>query len=106
MNQVSLIPPYPDSWVHGANMGPTWVLLAPDGPHVGPMNLAIMVFKGCVAAVTSRNIFEGILIFQDIFCPMSNVQPIRHMIRGALWGVEYDDSSLERAYLWTDALAL
>ena len=25
----------------GANMGPTWVLSAPDGPHVGPMNLAI-----------------------------------------------------------------
>ena len=24
----------PDSKVHGANMGPTWVLLAPDGPHV------------------------------------------------------------------------
>ena len=22
-------------------MGPTWVLTAPDGPHVGPMNLAI-----------------------------------------------------------------
>ena len=34
---------YPDSKVHGANMGPTWVLLAPDGPHVGPMNLAIWV---------------------------------------------------------------
>ena len=30
-----------DNKVHGANMGPTWVLLAPDGPHVGPMNLAI-----------------------------------------------------------------
>ena len=30
----------PDSKVHGANMGPTWVLSAPDGPHVGPMNLA------------------------------------------------------------------
>ena len=27
--------------VHWANMGPTWVLMAPDGPHVGPMNLAI-----------------------------------------------------------------
>ena len=27
--------------VHGANMGPTWVLSAPDGPHDGPMNLAI-----------------------------------------------------------------
>ena len=24
-------------------MGPTWVLSAPDGPHDGPMNLAIMV---------------------------------------------------------------
>ena len=31
----------PDSKVHVANMGPTWVLPAPDGPHVGPMNLAI-----------------------------------------------------------------
>ena len=30
-----------DSKVHGAHMGPTWVLSAPDGPHVGPMNLAI-----------------------------------------------------------------
>ena len=30
----------PDSKVHGANMGPTWVLSAPDRPHVGPMNLA------------------------------------------------------------------
>ena len=31
----------PDSKVRGANMGPTWVLSAPDRPHVGPMNLAI-----------------------------------------------------------------
>ena len=22
-------------------MGPTWVLSAPDGPHIGPMNLSI-----------------------------------------------------------------
>ena len=31
----------PHSKVNGANMGPTWVLSAPDGPHVCPMNLAI-----------------------------------------------------------------
>ena len=31
----------PDSKVHGANIGPTWVLSARDGPHVGPVNLAI-----------------------------------------------------------------
>ena len=30
-----------DSEDHGANMGPTWVLWAPDGPHVGPMKLVI-----------------------------------------------------------------
>ena len=31
---------YPDNKVHGVNMGPTWVLSAPDGPHV---NFAIWV---------------------------------------------------------------
>ena len=31
----------PDNRTHGANMGPTWVLPTPDGPHVGPMSLAI-----------------------------------------------------------------
>ena len=35
--------PYPDSTVHGAKMGPNWVLSDREGPHVGPMNLAIMV---------------------------------------------------------------
>ena len=34
---------FPDSKVLGANIGPTWVLLAPNGPHVGPMNFAIWV---------------------------------------------------------------
>ena len=34
---------YPDSKVHGVYMGPTWVLSAPYGPHVSPMNLAIRV---------------------------------------------------------------
>ena len=32
--------PIPDNKVHGANMKPTWVLSAPDLPHVGPMNFA------------------------------------------------------------------
>ena len=34
----------PDIKVHGANMGPTWVLSASDGPHISPMNLAIRDF--------------------------------------------------------------
>ena len=31
----------PDSKVHVAHMGPTWVLSVPGGPHVGPMSLAV-----------------------------------------------------------------
>ena len=34
---------FPVSTVHGANMGPTWELSPPGGPHVGVMNLAIWV---------------------------------------------------------------
>ena len=44
----------PDSKVHGANMGPTWVLSAPDGPHVGLMNFAIRVdFQSKAYMITS-----------------------------------------------------
>ena len=35
---------YPDKNVHLAYMGPTWVLSAPGGPHVGPMNLTIRAY--------------------------------------------------------------
>ena len=51
----------PDSKTHGANMGPTWVLSARDGPHVGPMNLAIRgdfsaVIPYCTAACITKAI--------------------------------------------------
>ena len=43
---------YPDSKVHGANMGPIWGRQDPGGPHGGPINLAIWVFthvlQGCL----------------------------------------------------------
>ena len=32
----------PNSKVHGANMGPIWGRQDPGGPHVGPMNFAIL----------------------------------------------------------------
>ena len=34
---------YPDSKVHGANMGPNWGWQDPGGPHVDHVNLAIWV---------------------------------------------------------------
>ena len=38
---IILVYTIPDSKFRVAHMGPTWVLSAPGGPHVGPMNLAI-----------------------------------------------------------------
>ena len=42
----------PDSKVHGASMGPTWVLSAPNGTHIGPMNLAIMAVAEDVESIS------------------------------------------------------
>ena len=42
--------PYPDSKVHGANMGPTWGRQDPGGTHVGPMNFAIWLYFRFLAA--------------------------------------------------------
>ena len=36
---------YPDSKVHGANIGPIWGRQDPGGPHVGLMNFAIWVIS-------------------------------------------------------------
>ena len=42
-HEPGLLAKYLVSKVHGANVGSTWVLSAPDGPHVSAMNLAIWV---------------------------------------------------------------
>ena len=50
----------PDNNVHGAKMGPIWVLSAPDGPHVGPMNLAIRgAARSCWSIYKHRGQDEG-----------------------------------------------
>ena len=40
----------PDSKVHVAHKGSTWILSAPGGPHVGPINLAIRGLPPCLHA--------------------------------------------------------
>ena len=49
----------PDSKVHGTNMGPIWILSDPDGPHVGPMNLAIRGVLHYVFTVSQIARFMG-----------------------------------------------
>ena len=52
----------PDSKVHWANMGPTWTLPAPDGPHVGPMNLA---FRDIILQWSHKTIDHIVLLNVD-----------------------------------------
>ena len=65
---------YPDSKVHGANMGPTWVLSAPDGPHVGPMSLAIRVW------IVYRTIWHRIRI-EDAFSRLQCHGPLTRYVK-------------------------
>ena len=44
---------FPDSKIHGANMGATWGRQDPGGPHVGPMNLAIRELISCAKNFSS-----------------------------------------------------
>ena len=83
----------PDNKVHGANMGPTYVLSAPGGPHVGSMNLAIWdsfeksvhrTFPGdtrrnYVIIITSKRRPEPVLknTLKNLFS-LSSYQPAQH----------------------------
>ena len=53
LSTISIQQCIPESKVHGANVGPTWVLSAPDGPHVGPMNLAIRDVHASIYPINS-----------------------------------------------------
>ena len=41
---------YPDSKVHGTNMGPVWGRQVPGGPHVGPWNWYLGMLKYCLSS--------------------------------------------------------
>ena len=56
----------PDNKVHGANMAPTWILSAPDGPHDGPMNIAFRVATGGWRAGSLRLQLEAWYILQTL----------------------------------------
>ena len=92
----------PDSKVHEANMGPTWVLSTPGGPHVGPMNLAIweafsisqihFCHAGCALAGTSTS-----LMGYDTFTYQIGQQHIWHFYTWMRWKEKrYQQSNLSQ----------
>ena len=56
----------PDSKVHVTNMGPTWVLSAPGGPHVGPTNFVIRVV--CALSSMSKVVIFVVSIVWSTCC--------------------------------------
>ena len=58
---------HPDSKVHVANMGPTWVLWAPGGSHAGPMNLAIWFMKKKRQYQTTTKHNKAMCIIQGMY---------------------------------------
>ena len=61
--------------VHGANMGPTWVLSAPDGPHVGPTNLVIREFLLQYSRYQSQSCVSNLHIWNQSHHPGHWGQP-------------------------------
>ena len=90
---------YKDSDVHGANMGPTWVLAAPDWPHVGPMNLATVYPKKyargfcfavlcCGYTLTDFPIsirLTSLALWQSNDCPSASKATLMNMDKYFMW---------------------
>ena len=105
---------FPDSNVHGANMGPNWVLSAPYGPHVGPMNLAIRVIivgvmanlnqcwirsmtsygmtrPQCVISITVTSWQISVKSIVPQVITLTTKETVKILITGHVWGVSTND---------------
>ena len=83
----------PDSKVQGANMGPTWVLSAPDGPNVGPINLAIR------GSMTYPCGVSGLSLYLLVYGMISPLTPIYRTSRLSIYLLVYGMiSPLSRIY--------
>ena len=58
--------PFPYNKVHGAITGPIWGRHDSDGPHVGPMNFAIMVVSSCVISFRIDLLLTSVLGHRDV----------------------------------------
>ena len=68
---------FPYSKIHGANMGPTWVLSAPDWPHVDSRNLAVRV----------EHLFRPneLMAFNQFDLLISAICPYNRYLLGSIW---------------------
>ena len=67
-------------------MGPTWVLSAPGGPHVGPMNLAIREVDNNIILTDLIMIDVYLAWYNTTLCDKCNIRGIWHQCRWKLVG--------------------
>ena len=68
-------------------MEPGWVLSAPDGPHVGPMNLVISVvdiIKSSPPSATYMRQWTGYVLVHIMACRLFGARPLSKQMRDLL----------------------
>ena len=96
----------PDIKVHGAKMGPTWVLSAPDGPHVGPMNLAIRVLltdtSTCICALLVYIFDEALGHLQYIILLQHTYQTSNRVSVNHWWKIfHWQPTNQSKRHIWS-----
>ena len=70
---------YPDSKVHGDNMGPIWGRQVPGGSHVGPWTLLSGYVSECVPVLSAPNLLEVINVpVLYTMLPAPNLLSVNH----------------------------
>ena len=73
---------YPDSKVHGANMGPIWGRQDPVGPHVGPMKFVIWVVSW---AYWSLSLWQQLMAWQLFDATMLTSSGVHQVVHVTPW---------------------
>ena len=92
---AGLMEPSPDSKVNEANMGPTWVLSAPDGPMLGQRTLLSGKLLSSILAVTTVTSLQ--LWFNwtsKIWCELKSA------ISDPLPKMKFNDATMEFLFDW------
>ena len=94
--------------VHGVNMGTTWVLSAPNGPLVGPINLAIRVMTtGPARNPCEASDFKADILAAKLFCLLEFKSTIllRSISKSMLQGIRYSlKHYIAENFLWNGKL--
>ena len=87
--------------VHGANMGPTWVLSTQDGSRVGPMNLSIRDSRPSVTMINKHSVPKHDLMIKNVsdFLLFYDSRNFRFVFIGRKV-CNYNRRGINSSYIW------